>query len=152
MRVFLMLAAATLSTAVAASPPPPPPGFIVDIAKQLVPTPTAATFDNYARLLADDLTVTQDGKIIAASKVEWLAIERARLGKVDRFVYGYAEGRDAILVVDRFDDRSDAICPSGHTCLFDPRYHARTIQYRVGTDQLVHAINIVQTDGILRTP
>ena len=151
MRIFLMLAGA-IATAAAASPPPPPPAFVSEIAKELVPTQTVETFDGYASVLADDVTVSLDGKTIAANKSEWLAAERVRLGKVDRFVYGYAEGRDTILVFDRFDDRSDTICPRGHTCLFDPRYQARAVQYQIGADHLVHAIRIVKTDGIMRTP
>jgi hypothetical protein len=135
-----------------ASPPPPPPAFLDDIAKQLIPTETVESFDRYAALLADDLTVTINGKEIAANKPGWLAIERQRLGKVDRFVYGYAEGRDSILILDRIDDRSDEHCPSGNSCVFDPRYVSRAAQYQIGGDHLVHVIQIVQSDGILRTP
>ena len=95
--------------------------------------------------------VTLNGKTIAANKADWLAIERARLGKVDRSVYGYAEGRDNILVFDRFDDLSDEHCPQGGTCVFDPRSHARAVQYQLGPDHLVHSIRIVESDGFLRT-
>lgn len=148
---LLFFAVSALTSSVIASPPPPPPSFIDDVAKQLVPTQTPTSFASYASLLANDLTVTLDGATIAASKDEWLAIERARLGKIDRSIYGYAEGRDNILVFDRFDDRSDEHCPQGHTCVFDPRYHARAVQYQLGPDHLVHAIRIVQSDGFLRT-
>ena len=149
--VLFFLAGSALASTTAASPPPPPPPFIDDIAKQLVPAQTAASFDRYAGLLADDLTVTLDGTVIAANKTEWLAIERARLGKIDRTVYGYAEGRDNILVFDRFDDRSDVHCPQGAACVFDPRYHARALQYKFGQDRLVHFIRILESDGFLRT-
>jgi hypothetical protein len=125
--------------------------FVDDAARQLVLTPTPASFASYASLLANDLTVTQDGKTIAATKAEWLAIEHARLGKIDRSVYGYAEGHDNILIFDRVDDGSDEHCPQGHACVFDPRYHARAVQYQLGPDHLVHAIRIVQSDGFLRT-
>jgi len=148
---LLFLASSALASSTAASPPTPPPTFIDDIAKQLVPTQTSASFDRYAGLLADDLTVTLDGKVIAANKADWLAMERPRLGKIDRSVYGYAEGRDNLLVFDRFDDRSDEHCPQGDTCIFDPRYHARAVQYQFGPDHLVHSIRIVQSDGFLRT-
>jgi hypothetical protein len=148
---LLFFASSALASSTIASPPPPPPSYVDDIARQLVLTQTAANFASYASLLADDLTVTLDGKGIAASKAEWLAIEQPRLGKIDRSVYGYAEGRDNILVVDRFDDRSDERCPQGHACAFDPRYHARAVQYQLGPDHLVHAIRIVQSDGFLRT-
>jgi hypothetical protein len=77
------------------------------LAKQLVPTQRPETLDNYAGVLANDLTVTIDGKSVAANKNQWLAVVRARLGKVDRFVYGFAEGRDNILIFDRFDDQTD---------------------------------------------
>ena len=147
---LLLFATSSLASATAASPPPPPPSFIDDVARQLVPTQTPATFDRYASLLADDLTVTLDGKRIATSKAGWLAIERSRLGKINRSVYGYAEGRDNLLVFDRYDDRSDEHCPEAHTCAFDPRYHARAVQYELGPDHLVHSIRIMQSDGFLR--
>lgn len=152
MRTLSMLVVAIFASSAAASPPPPPPSFIDDLSRQLVPALTLQNFDHYSSLLAEDLTVTLDGKTIAANKAQWLGIERARLGKVDRFVYGFAEGRDSILVLDRFDDRSDEHCPNGHACLFDPRFHARATRFEIGPDHLVHAIQIVQSDGILRTP
>lgn len=147
---LVFLAGLALPSSTVASPPPPPPSFVDDIAKQLV-AQTPASFARYTSLLADDLTVTLDGTRIAASKAEWLAIERPRLGQIDRSVYGYAEGHDNILVFDRFDDRSDERCPQGRTCVFDPRYHARAVLYQLGPDHLVHAIRIVQSDGFLRT-
>ena len=61
--------------------------------------------------------------MVAANKVDWLKIERSRLGKIDRSVYGYAEGHDNLLVFDRFDDRSDEYCPQGGTCVFDPEHN-----------------------------
>lgn len=147
---LLILAGSAFATSAIASPPPPPPNFIDDIAKQLLPTQTSTSFGRYAGLFADDLKVTIDGEIIAANKADWMAIELPRLGKVDRTVYAYAEGRDNILVFDRFDDRSDEHCPEGGTCVFDPRQHARAVQYQIGPDHLVHAIRIVQSDGYLR--
>ena len=135
-----------------ASPPPPPPQFIDDIARQLIPTPTPESLDKYAGLLANDLKVTINDSEVAASKPAWLAMERERLGKVDRFVYGYAEGRDNILIMDRFDDRSDEHCPLGDRCLFDPRWHARAVRYEIGRDHLVHAIRIFETDSIFQIP
>ena len=148
---FLLLGSSMFASSAAASPPPPPPAFVDDTAKQLIQTQTSANFDRYAGLLADDLTVTLDGRMIAANKANWLKIERSRLGKTHRSVYGYAEGRDNLLVFDRFDDRSDEHCPQGGTCVFDPRYHARAAQYEFGPDHLVHFIRIVQSDGFLRT-
>lgn len=148
---LVLFASLAVPSSTAASPPPPPPSFVDDIAKQLVPTQTRASFATYASLLADDLTVTLDGTRIAGNKAEWLAIEQPRLGRIDRSVYGYAEGHDNILVFDRFDDRSDERCPPGHACVFDPRYHSRAVQYQLGPDHLVHAITIVQSDGFLRT-
>jgi hypothetical protein len=135
-----------------ASPPPPPPAFIDNIAQQLISTPTSDNFDRYAALLATGLTVTLNGNEIAASKVAWLTIQRQQLGKVDRFVYGYAEGRDNILVMDRSDDRSDEHCPSGGGCVFDPRWHARAVRYEIGADHLVHAIRILDTDSVFQVP
>ena len=149
--VSLFLAALTLASSVAAGPPPPPPSFIDEMAKQLVPTQTSASFDHYAAALADDLTVTLNSKTIAANKADWLTIERTRLGKVDRTVYGYSEGRDTILVFDRFDDLSDEHCPHDGTCVFDPRHHSRAVQYQFGPDHLVHAIRILDSDSFLIT-
>ena len=133
-----------------AAPPPPPPELIDQIAQQLVPTPSSDNFVRYAALLADDLKVSINGIEVASNKPAWLAIQRKRLGKVDRFVYGYAEGRDNILVMDRFNDRSDEHCPPGESCVFDPRWHARALRYEIGADHLVHAIRILQTDGVFQ--
>lgn len=151
-RILTFAAAASLATASYAAPPPPPPAFVDAIAQQLIATPSAASFDQYAALFAGDLKVTLNGHQVASSKPAWLAIERQRLGKVDRFVYGFAEGRDNILIMDRFDDRSDEHCWSGSRCLFDPRWHARAVRYDIGADHLVHAIRILDTDSIFRTP
>ena len=140
------------STFALAAPPPPPPEFIDQIAQQLLPTPTLDNFDRYAAPLADDLKVTINGSEVASSKAAWLAIQRQRLGKLDRFVYGYAEGRDNILIMDRFDDRSDEHCPSGEACVFDPRWHARALRYKIGADHLVHLIRILETNGIFQVP
>ncbi len=148
---WLFLASSAFASSAIASPPPPPPSFVDGIAKQLLPTLTSASFDRYADLLANNLMVTLNGKTIAANKADWLGIERARLGKVDRSVYGYAEGRDNILVFDRFDNLSDEHCPQGDTCVFDPRSYARAVQYQLGPDHLVHSIQILQSDGFLRT-
>jgi hypothetical protein len=144
--------AMTGASVASAAPPPPPPAFMDLIAKQLVPTQTVASFDRYAAFLANDLKVTVDGREIAANKSAWLAIERNRLGKVDRLVYGFAEGSDKLLVLDRFDDRSDEHCPTEGACVFDSRYHVRATQYQIGPDHLVHAIRILESDSFLRTP
>ena len=149
--LLISVAASTDDTAIAA-PPPPPPRFVSAIARELVSTPTPETFARFASLFADNLKVTVNGKDVAASKAAWLAIERTRLGKVDRFVYGYTEARDSVLIIDRFDDRSDLHCPAGHTCVFDPRYLVRAIRYEIGADHLIHGIRMVQSDGFLRTP
>lgn len=119
------------------------------MAKVVAPTLTTATFDAYAKLLADDLTVTVDGKAVAADKAAWLAAERHRLGKVDRTMVAHVEGYDTLLVIDRYDDRSDL--PDRPGLLFDPRYLIRAVQYQTGSDHLVHAIRIVQSPGLLLT-
>ncbi len=134
-----------------AAPPPPPPAFIDDIAKCIVPTPTAAGFGAYAAAMADDLVVTIDGRRVSSDKKSWLATERKRLGKVDRYVFSFAESYDAILVVDRFDDRSD-ISGADTSMVFDPRYKARAVKYAIGPDRLVHAIDVTQTDGMFQAP
>lgn len=144
------LLAGSLAGAAAAAPPPPPPAWMDDLAARLVPTPTAAGFPRYAAALADDLVVQVDGAGVAATKRAWLAIERARLGRVDRVVIAYAEGRDAILVVDRFDDRSGG--PAGPGLVFDARPVSRAVQYVAGPDRLIHLIRIVRADGALRLP
>ncbi|WP_145612359.1 hypothetical protein [Nitrospirillum amazonense] len=127
-----------------AAPPPPPPLFVLEIAKQVVPTQTAESFDRYAAILADDLTVTTDGKEVARSKHDWLVDERRRIGRVDRQVIGHSEGYRSILVVDRYDDQSDL--PPGP--LYHDHYLTRAVQYELGDDQLVHAIRIVQSGMI----
>jgi hypothetical protein len=150
-RAISILASFALASAASASPPPPPPPVTVELSSRLVPTPTAENFASYAGVFAGDLTVMMNGKIIASSKSEWLSLERSRLGKVDRVVLGHAEGHDNVLVLDRFDDRLDEHCPSGGLCVFDPRYHVRAIRYQVGADRLIHAIQIVESEGLLQT-
>jgi hypothetical protein len=151
-RLVVFGVATSVATASYGAPPPPPPAFIDGIARQLVATPSSGNFDGYAALLGSDLEVTLNGKRVASGKPAWLAIERQRLGKVDRFVYGYAEGRDNVLIMDRFDDRSDEHCPSGSGCVFDPRWHARAVRYDIGADHLIHAIHILDTDSVFQTP
>lgn len=133
-----------------ASPGPLPPEYIMKASKRLVPTQTAATFEGYAGEMASDLSVWIDGEKIASSKASWLAIERRRIGKVDRHVLGYVDGYDSILVVDLFDDRSDL--PENPNLLFDPRFKTRAVQYRFGLDRKVHTIRITQTEGVLQKP
>ncbi len=112
--------------------------------------PTASSFDDYAAAFAPELAVTLNGKLISSTKAAWIAAERHRLGKVDRFVVAFAEGYDALLVIERYDDRSDL--PSSPAMLFDPRYKARALRYGVGPDHLVHTIRIVETDGVFEVP
>lgn len=139
-----------LAGAAIASLPPAPPAFIDELAKRIVPNPTASSFDDYAAAFAPELAVTLNGKVISSTKAAWIAAERHRLGKVDRFVVGFAEGYDALLVIERYDDRSDL--PSSPAMLFDPRYKARALRYGVGPDHLVHTIRIVETDGVFQVP
>lgn len=143
----LLLLVASLPAS--ASIPPPPPDYIMAMAKVMAPTLTPASFEPYTKLLADDLTVSVDGKPVAANKAAWLAVERSRLGKVDRTMLAHVEGYDTLLVIDRYDDRSDL--PDNPKMLFDPRYVIRAVQYQVGDDHLVHTIRIVQSPGLLLT-
>jgi hypothetical protein len=152
MRLLAGLLASSIGGFANASPPPPPPQIIENIAEQLLPTPTTPSFGAYSSLFANDLTVTMNGRTLAANKGEWLAIERARLGKIDRFVYGFAADRDSVLILDRFDDQTDEHCPPGHKCLFDPRWVARAVRYEIGADHLVHHMRILQTNSIMQTP
>ena len=152
MHLLVGLLAASFGTLASASPPPPPPEFVQNIAEKLVAAPTETNFPTYSGLLADDLTVIANGHTIAASKDVWLSVERARLGRVDRLVYGFAADNHSVLVFDRFDDRSDEHCPPGHECIFDPRWVARAVRYEIGADHLVHQIRILQTDSIMQTP
>ncbi|MEG8038030.1 hypothetical protein QP166_01215 [Sphingomonas sp. LR60] len=115
---------------------------------QVVPTATAATFDAYAADLAPDLAVTINGAPVAHDKAAWVAMERHRLGKLDRHVISYTPGWDSILVLDECDDRSDV--PAG--VIADPRYRTRAIRYTFGDDHLVHAIGIIETEGLMIRP
>jgi hypothetical protein len=152
MRLLAGLAASWMGSFANASPPPPPPQIIQNIAEQLLPTPTRSTFGAYSALFANDLTVTMNGRTLAANKEEWLTIEKARLGKIDRFVYGFAADHDSVLILDRFDDQTDEHCPPGDKCVFDPRWVARAVRYDIGADHLVHHMRILQTNSIMQTP
>lgn len=153
MRILLQVATAfslAQANTAFASPGPPPPEYIINAARQVIPTQTAATFGQYAAELANDLTVWVNDKEVASDKATWLALERHRLGKVDRRVLGYVEGYDSVLVIDRYDDRSDL--PEDSHAIFDPRYKTRAVRYRFGPDHLVHVIRIIETDGLMQTP
>jgi hypothetical protein len=152
MRLLAGLLALWMSSFANASPPPPPPRIIQNIAEKLLPTPNTTSFGAYSGLFANDLTVTMNGRTVAANKGEWLAIERARLGKIDRFVYGFAADNDSVLILDRFDDHTDEHCPPGDKCVFDPRWVARAVRYEIGADHLVHHMRILQTNSIMQTP
>lgn len=128
-----------------ASPPPPPPEYVNNATETLLGELTPKTIDVYASLFADDLHVFQDGRLIAAGKAAWLALERDRLGKVERHVIGHAEGRDNILIVDVFDDRSGLPVRPG--LLFDPRFITRAARYQFGSDRLIHEIRFVEGGG-----
>lgn len=147
-RVALMAMACAIGSAAHASPGPPPPEYIMASAAHLVPTPTAATFDAYAADLAPDVTVTINGSTVARDKAAWVRAERHRLGKVDRRVLSYTPGWNSILVLDQYDDRSDV--PPG--VLADPRPRTRAIRYTFGEDHLIHAIRVIETDGLLLRP
>lgn len=152
LRLLLGLFVASLGTLARSAPPPPPPQFAQDIAEQLVATPSEKNFASYSGLMANDLTVIENGHTIAASKAEWLSTERTRLGRVDRFVYGFSVDGRSVLILDRSDDRSDEHCPGGDKCIFDPRWVARAIRYEIGADHLIHQIRILETDSIMQTP
>jgi len=146
MRLSLLAACLALSLSAAlASPPPPPPDYINSAVEALSADLTPQTIDAYAATFADDLHVFQDGRLIAAGKASWLGLERGRLGKVERHVIGYAEGRDSILIVDEFDDRSSSPVRPG--LLFDPRFITRAARYQFGQDHLIHEIRFLQGDG-----
>ncbi|WP_242152424.1 hypothetical protein [Sphingomonas sp. BAUL-RG-20F-R05-02] len=146
----VVICSLALAAPVLASPGPPPPDYIVEAAKHLVPTQTAATFDGYADELAGDVTVWVDGEKIASNKADWLVMERRRVGKVDRRVLGYAVGYNTILVFDQFDDRS--ALPDNPDMVFDSRFLTRAVQYRFGPDHMIHAIHVTQTEGVLQKP
>jgi hypothetical protein len=146
MRLILIAVWIALLPAFAfAAPPPPPPDFIFEAAKTLTTELNQQTFDAYSALLADDLHVYVDDRQAASDKFSWLTIEKARLGKVERHFIGVAEGRDNILVVDEFDDRSGLPVRPG--LLFDPRFITRAARYQFGSDHMVHEIRFVQGGG-----
>lgn len=146
MRLSLLVACLALMPFTArASPPPPPPEFIGNAAGALSADLTPQSFNAYADVLADDLHVFRDGDLVASSKSSWLAIERALLGKVERHLIGYAEGRDNVLIVDEFDDRSGLPVRPG--LLLDPRFVTRAVRYQFGQDYLVHEIRLVEGGG-----
>jgi hypothetical protein len=149
LQICVMALAVSLPTVAAAAPPPPPPGFIGALAKRIVPTQTPNSFDQYANALGDDLKVSINGRQAAADKTAWLMSERRKLGRVDRRILGLVEGRDSILVLDRYDDRSGL--PTSPNLLFDPRYKTRAVRYEIGADHLIHAIHIVETEGVIQT-
>ena len=146
MRANLLAVVLTLLPfAARAAPPPPPPEFIDNAARVLSADLTPQNFEDHANLFADDLHVFEDGRLIASNKSLWLDRERGQLGKVERHLIGYAEGRDNVLIVDEFDDRSGLPVRPG--LLFDPRFVTRAVRYSFGEDHLVHEVRLVQGGG-----
>jgi hypothetical protein len=128
-----------------AAPPPPAPDYISRAARTLIATPSEQTFDSYASSFADDVRVFVDGREVASDKRSWLELEKARLGRVERRIVGYALGSDNVLVVDEFDDRS--ALPGRPGLLFDPRFVTRAARYQFGPDHLIHELRFVQGGG-----
>lgn len=147
-----------LSASALASPPPPPEPAVHELAQKLLAPLTKDTFDGFADLLSNKLSVTIDGSTVARSKDEWLSIERRRLGKTHQYLIALAEGGGetcegvfykTVMVIDKFEDRSD-IDPSDLT-VYDPRPITRAIKYRIGDDDLIHAIDMLQGGPYLST-
>jgi hypothetical protein len=145
MRLPLLLAALVLAPAAALASPPPPPEFVSRAGAVLADDLTPQTFDAYAAAFADDLHVFVDGREVAPDKATWLQAEKRLLGKVERHVLGGALGRDNLLLVDEYDDRSDV--PPNPNFLADPRFVTRALRFSFGPDHLVHELRIVQGGG-----
>ena len=111
--LFLLLTAAFPAVA---APPPPPPQYVWDAARVLV-SQTNADPVQLASLFADDVSVFQNGKNVAAGKAAWLKWradshpEGRVLGYSESFG-GYSEGGGEVLVVDTFDT-VDQSCRQG---------------------------------------
>lgn len=79
MRIRLRVAAVMLLTPTLASAQVPPPPSLPgqdDLDARLVAAIEAKDVKAYASLLADDLQVFEDGKLIAANKDKWLDMNR----------------------------------------------------------------------------
>ena len=87
-----------------APPPPPLPGQAA-LSEKLVAALETRNLNAYSSLLADDLTVTEDGKLIASSKQQWLAQFGPKLsatGVTFKLAPGYAStGR--LLFIEYFN-------------------------------------------------
>jgi hypothetical protein len=139
---FLFLAARPAS----AAPPPPPPGYIADAAQALMEDVTPQNFEVYAAAFASDLHVFLNDREIAPNKAAWIALQRSRLGKVDRSVIGHSEGWDSVFIVGQYDDRSGL--PVGQGLIFDPRFVTRAERYQFGPDHLIHELRMIQGGGM----
>lgn len=137
MRQLLLSAFVLLLASVAnAAPPPPPPEFVYDAMTAL----SGHDATKVARLFADDVTVFENGKMIAAGKDIWLSQFVPSIQNRSRRVIGYSEGFRELLVIDTYDTVDRNNLPP--TFLADPRMATRSTLYQFGQDQLIHTVRI----------
>ena len=132
-----------------ASPPPPPPEYVSRAAKVLTATkaPDAA---QYAPLLADDVTVFENGKTVATGKAAWINVWSKNTGHPSGRVIGYSENEGDLLVIDTFDAVDRTNLPP--TSIADPRMVTRSTLYQFGSNHLIHFIRIEKTSSFWMTP
>lgn len=123
---LLLMSAAPL----AASPPPPPPAFVVE-AGEVLRKPAQADAARIAPFFAADVTVVENGKIVAKGKTAWLVWWTAAMKHYEGRTLGSSEGwsRDVagggeLMVIDTFDDLDRSTLPPKF--LVDPRLKTRT--------------------------
>lgn len=102
---LLLVLAAIPSLSAAQVPPPPSPSGQGAIGTKLFASIQRKDPDLYASLLSEDVTVTEDGRMVASDKKQWLAIFLPKLsakGVIFKITQGYqSSGR--ILAVEYFN-------------------------------------------------
>jgi len=145
---FLPLVA-ILSPSAIAAPPPPPPQYI-DGARQTLTISTGEDTAPFAALFADDVTVFENGKLVATGKDASLKLLVSSLQDKSRRVIGYSEGFRDLMVIDDFDTVDRSKVPPG--VLVDPWRAARSVLYQFGADRLIHFVRLSTVRSIWQTP
>ena len=155
MRFVALLVSLALAAPAAASPPPPPAEFVMKSAGILAADVDAASIDRWSALFADDVVASVNGTLLVRGKADWVALARARIGKVRRRLAGYtmasmpSEGTSGELLVV---DEVDPVPPADPHFIADPRWSTRATLYGFGADGLIHTVRILEAKGFFQRP
>ncbi len=136
---LLIFLALIFSSAAVAGIQPPPPQYIID-AEQALTAKAGENLMQVNSLLADDVTVFENGKLMATGKEASLKLLMPVMKNTSRQIIGYSGGSGNLLIVDTFDvvDRSN-LPPNFFA---EPEIASRSSLYQFGDDHLIHFVQI----------